>query len=112
MEAASGEVAAPTSPIPPERESGAIIRKGTAVVIVLRIPASESFCKTEIGVCCANVLPPIAHAARDKNNFFIKGFILLGNDKYTFCSLNSLDISAFCHQRSTTSFSNLSASEP
>ena len=37
IELASGEVAAPTSPIEPDLESGVIIRKGTAVVIVLRL---------------------------------------------------------------------------
>ena len=35
-ELASGEVATPTSPIPPARESGPIIRKGTAVVTVIK----------------------------------------------------------------------------
>src|SRR5690606_5976533 len=35
MALASGAVAAPTSPMPPERESGAIIRKGAAVTMEL-----------------------------------------------------------------------------
>ncbi len=35
MELASGRVAMPTSPIPPERASGEILKKGTAVVTTL-----------------------------------------------------------------------------
>jgi hypothetical protein len=42
MEFGSGDVATPLSPIPPARASGAIIRKGTAVVMVLIWPRSES----------------------------------------------------------------------
>ena len=30
---ASGEIATPASPMPPERESGVMLKKGTAVVI-------------------------------------------------------------------------------
>src|SRR5512133_1527531 len=42
----SGEVATPASPIPPARESGAIVRKGTTVCIALR------------GGSCANIFTP------------------------------------------------------
>src|SRR6266436_1755751 len=39
---ASGESASPASPIAPERASGAMRRKGTAVLITLVLPSSES----------------------------------------------------------------------
>jgi hypothetical protein len=42
----SGEVATPASPIPPARESGAIVRNGTTVCIALR------------GASCAKILTP------------------------------------------------------
>ncbi len=43
IELASGEVATPASPMPPARESTEIMRKGTAVVMVLSTPASQSW---------------------------------------------------------------------
>ena len=49
IEFASGDVATPTSPIEPPRASGAIIKKGTAVVMVFnwRLPYSLS-CPTKL----------------------------------------------------------------
>ena len=42
IELASADVATPTSPIAPDLESGEINRKGTAVVIVFKLPPKTS----------------------------------------------------------------------
>ena len=42
IELASGEVATPTSPMAPDLESGEISKKGTAVVIVFKLPPRTS----------------------------------------------------------------------
>ena len=66
---ASGEIATPTSPIPPERESGVIFRKGTAVVITLLFSSWPA--KTPAGGCAFAILPIRRIDMRNKNDFFI-----------------------------------------
>ena len=64
MELASGEVATPTSPIPPALESGEMVKKGTEVVIVL-MPRPLSLSFTE----AAKAIPEkAAKLKNDKTN--------------------------------------------
>jgi hypothetical protein len=64
MEYSSGEVAAPTSPIPPALASGAIIRKGTEVEITLE-PSEGS------GGSCAYRSDTTNVQTNNKTNLFL-----------------------------------------
>ena len=83
MAFASGEVAAPASPSEPERASGAIIRKGTAVVMVFscRLLMLNFFCCAEtkkiVNICAKKITGVIDNSElKNKKRLYGTSFII------------------------------------
>ena len=68
MELWSGEVAAPTSPMAPARESGAISKKGTDVEIVFNSPSNVS---KAVGDCAKELIFSRTPASTVKDIFLM-----------------------------------------